>query len=57
MITLTGNYDSVMQFLTHDSLKLKLRLYQATDRNPDYEGDYDETNFGDRVIDNNPHYG
>ena len=25
MITITGNYDSVMQFLTHDSLKLKLR--------------------------------
>ena len=32
-------------------------MYQATDRNPDYESDYDETNFGDRVTDNNPQYG
>ena len=32
-------------------------MYQATDRNPDYESDYDETNFGGRVTENNSQYG
>ena len=31
-------------------------MHQATDRNPDYEGDYYETTFGGRVTENNSQY-